>query len=143
MQSGYDITLTVIVSGPAGQGSVEYMRGGYRIFGGASYGVEFLEDRDLDEGREIVKRMTSDLENSGFRMVEVGPLWFQREFKREYVPGNIDYSATLHPSREEEGSRQPWRYWPREKGCLFYVFWALILFWVLTLIPSFAIWLLS
>jgi parallel beta-helix repeat protein len=49
-----------------------------------------------------------------------------------------NYSTTLHPRgeqtpREEESSRQPWRYWPTEKGCLFYLFWGLILFWVLSI----------
>jgi hypothetical protein len=60
-----------------------------------------------------------------------------------------NYSATLQPRgeqtpREEEGSRQLWRYWPTEKGPLFYVFYALILITILffAFIPI-ASWLLS
>jgi hypothetical protein len=92
MQSGYDITLTVIVSVPPGTGSVEYMSGGFRIFGGQSYGVEYLQSDDLGDGMEILQQMTEDLMNCGFQMVDFGPFWFQRRFEREYIPGDIDDS---------------------------------------------------
>lgn len=68
------------------------MSGGFRIFGGQSYGVEYLQSDDLGDGMEILQQMTAELENRGFQLVDWGPFWFQRVFKREYVPGDIDYS---------------------------------------------------
>jgi hypothetical protein len=69
--------------------------------------VEYLQ-LFRDEGDEALKQITEELTNSDFELVDFGPFWFQREFKREYVPGNIDYSGNtpLEPIEGQEGQER-------------------------------------
>jgi hypothetical protein len=101
----------------------------------------------LSEGQKYVTSMVDDLTSIGYSIVDIGPYWYSVRLERVWpddpearmaVPEPLDDDDTLswpeQTPREEEGSRQPWQYWPTEKGPLFYVFWGLILFLVIPFI---------
>jgi hypothetical protein len=106
----FDITLTVMASGPPGTGSVPIISDGFRIWIAGDRPVEYLQSEDLGEGINVLEQMSRDLINGGFQLVDYGPFWFQRRFEREYIPGLIDYSdnTPLEPRaahEEEQESR--------------------------------------
>jgi hypothetical protein len=106
----FDITLTVMASGPPGTGSVPIISNGFRIWPAANQPVEYYGIEELGDGPAILQDLTEDLIRGGFQLVDTGPFWFQRRFEREYVPGEIDYSGNtpLEPraaQEEEEESR--------------------------------------
>jgi zinc-ribbon domain len=99
-----DITLTVMASGPPGTGSVPVMSHGFRIWPTVVQPVEAYGSEQLGDGPAILNELTGDLIGYGFQHVDSGPFWFQRHFKREYIPGAIDYSdnTPLEERRQEE-----------------------------------------
>jgi hypothetical protein len=139
-----DITLTVMASGPPGTGSVPIISHGFRIWPTANQPVENYGSEQLGEGPAILRELTDDLIGYGFQLVDTGPFWFQRHFKREYRPGEIDYSDNTPLEGRGEQTPQPWRYWPTERGPLFYVVYGLLLITIaFVLILGFSFWLLS
>jgi hypothetical protein len=106
-----DITLTVMASGPPGTGSVPVMSHGFRIWPTAIQPVEDYGREQLGDGPAILDELTGDLIGYGFQHVNSGPFWFQRYFKREYIPGEIDYSdnTPLEGRGEQTPREEEWQ----------------------------------